>query len=82
MDEVKNLPQRRIEKFGQAVDFDAFMELMLFSYNAQLTARLKDTHRIFHEFDVDQVSAGVPPTVPPETIHRPPEPTYPPRTRT
>ena len=30
------------------------MELILFSYNAQLTARLKDTHRIFHEFDADR----------------------------
>ena len=53
-DEIRNLPQRKVDKMGQMVDLDTFMELILFSYNAQLNARLKDTHRIFHEFDVDR----------------------------
>ena len=57
-DEIRNLPQRKVDKggqmVGQMVDLDTFMELILFSYNAQLTARLKDTHRIFHEFDADR----------------------------
>eukprot|EP00622_Pseudochattonella_farcimen_P003442 FR738624.1.p1 GENE.FR738624.1~~FR738624.1.p1 ORF type:complete len:304 (+),score=35.57 FR738624.1:134-913(+) len=50
---IKALPQIKAEKFGQAVHLDALLELLVESYNAQLTARLKATHVIFKQFDTD-----------------------------